>query len=786
MIIYLCILKIFRARTHSKRATTYDFSVQEQLMKVRKSYLTILFSVIMAVCLALTQFVTVGAEPADPQGLYDANKDTVAAIDADGYFAQLLDKAKTDAAYVPVMESVVEVANAYKDMVDGHKQEDYFASDWTDVSKIMALTAAYIKLTADNYLNYNENNKYLLRVITDEKNIDDKYETIDKAYEAKKQAAAKDVEAKKQTLLKANTANPSGSPDKIVGFYDEQGVSEIEAIKNKFDTDLAAKALDKADYNGSVQEVKDLADKAKADMAAVRKNIVERAYDTLQDYYATEKGTKPGDLAAEKQAATQDALRAQQFLSGVSPEVMKEYSSERKAFEDFFDENEIDDSEYANKATLETADGAVKVTAYDEEENEFAVFVAKCTLQAYNIVTTSPKRHNAETAIAKENDQLRIAYFIDVVVYNGIETWEAPTEYDGKQVHYHVSIDLNKYYKNYVEEGGAFLSKLIGMGKQGPDMTNSITDCANYLKSNDGSLCYRYYKEGVDGAVKSLEGSLEEGTLMFETNLLGAVAVTENQKADLLLNPIFWLICIGALILLIVIIVLIVKFARYRVKFYSNGGSRVKSVTARKGESFVMPDNPTREGYIFAGWFEDDELTRRFVTTEIARRKGLKVYAKWAQIIAAPVEVAEPAPETAAEAPAAAEGPSEEQLTNFYAEVRKTALGYALAAENEKAKDGMMLVRAYMKNDGVYVYAATDPEAAGAEKAEGALAAETPAYVKVTNDEELAKAKELVDKTMTEYGLEPTGQEVGELKEGMSKGFGYRLKFDNAEGEDAE
>ena len=194
-----------------------------------------------------------------------------------------------------------------------------------------------------------------------------------------------------------------------------------------------------------------------------------------------------------------------------------------------------------------------------------------------------------------------------------------------------------------------------------------------------------------------------------------------------------------------------------------------------------MPDNPTREGYIFAGWFEDDELTRRFVTTEIARRRGLKAYAKWAQIIAAPVEVAEQVEDTTAAA-----GPSEEQLTNFYAEVRKTALGYALAAENEKAKDGMMLVRAYMKNDGVYVYAAIDPEAAGAEKAEGALAEETPAYVKVTNDEELAKAKELVDKTMTEYGLEPTGQEVGELKEGMSKGFGYRLKFDNAEGADAE
>ncbi|HBK01734.1 MAG TPA: hypothetical protein DDY77_01710, partial [Clostridiales bacterium] len=53
------------------------------------------------------------------------------------------------------------------------------------------------------------------------------------------------------------------------------------------------------------------------------------------------------------------------------------------------------------------------------------------------------------------------------------------------------------------------------------------------------------------------------------------------------------------------------------------------TVKARKGESFVMPENPVKAGYVFAGWYEDKELTRRFLDTVITRRKNIKVYAKW-------------------------------------------------------------------------------------------------------------------------------------------------------------
>ena len=763
-------------------------------MKFKKSYAAILLSVILTVVFAVMQVISVGAEPADPQKLYDDNKDTVAAIDDGNYFAELLTFASSDASYVAVMEEVVKVADKYVEYDAEFKAEDYMASDWTEISHIKALTLAYVKLSGENYLNYNTGDKYLLRILADEKTITDDYQTLEQAYAAKKAAAAADVAARKEAILKANTTNPDGKPETVVGYYDQTGVSEVEAIKSAFDRDLEALTLDKSDYNGSVQQVNDLAARAKSNMASVRKNVVERAYDKLSDYYAIEKGTKEGDAAAAKSDATRAINGTNNFFNNATPEVKKEYSNQKKAFEDFFDENEIDDSAYVDRSYIATAGGEVTITATDEAGNELTVFPAKALLKVYNLVATSPKRHNAETAIAKINDKLAVGYFIEIEIVNSVEKWTAPTEYDGKTVVYHVAVDLDGYYNTYAAKSKSMVSNMLGLARKYEDQKDKITDCADYLKSNDGSLCYWYFIEGDEGAVKSLKYSLEDGTLMFETNMLGNLCITVNEMASYLTNPLFWLLAACALVLLIILIVLLVKFARYRVVFYSNGGTHVRSVRARKGESFVMPNNPTRDGYIFAGWYEDIDLTRRFVTTVMTRRRKIKVYAKWAEIIAAPVEVEEPAPapeatpavapvavvvEPAAEsAPAEPTAPTDEKLTEYYAEVRKTALGYALAAENEKAVDGMMLIRAYKKDDGVYVYAAIDPEASGAEKAEGALAADTPAMLKVTNDEELAKAKELIGKTMTEYGLEPTGKEVGELKEGASKGFGYRLKFE--------
>lgn len=39
------------------------------------------------------------------------------------------------------------------------------------------------------------------------------------------------------------------------------------------------------------------------------------------------------------------------------------------------------------------------------------------------------------------------------------------------------------------------------------------------------------------------------------------------------------------------------------VSFDSNGGSSVADVEVKKGENIPCPDDPTRDGYVFCGWF---------------------------------------------------------------------------------------------------------------------------------------------------------------------------------------
>lgn len=48
---------------------------------------------------------------------------------------------------------------------------------------------------------------------------------------------------------------------------------------------------------------------------------------------------------------------------------------------------------------------------------------------------------------------------------------------------------------------------------------------------------------------------------------------------------------------------------QYTIKFNSNDGSAVDSITANYDILVTKPADPTREGYTFAGWFKDENLT---------------------------------------------------------------------------------------------------------------------------------------------------------------------------------
>ena len=67
---------------------------------------------------------------------------------------------------------------------------------------------------------------------------------------------------------------------------------------------------------------------------------------------------------------------------------------------------------------------------------------------------------------------------------------------------------------------------------------------------------------------------------------------------------------------------------QYAVSFETNGGSTIDPVKVSRGRTLVLPTDPTRAYYAFAGWYEDEALTQAFdLSTPITANKTL--YAKW-------------------------------------------------------------------------------------------------------------------------------------------------------------
>ena len=73
------------------------------------------------------------------------------------------------------------------------------------------------------------------------------------------------------------------------------------------------------------------------------------------------------------------------------------------------------------------------------------------------------------------------------------------------------------------------------------------------------------------------------------------------------------------------------EVSSYTVKFDSQGGTEVPSLTVEKGKEITLPEPPTREGYEFAGWYLSADSAEVFLDkTEIT--KPITLYAKWLKL----------------------------------------------------------------------------------------------------------------------------------------------------------
>lgn len=72
------------------------------------------------------------------------------------------------------------------------------------------------------------------------------------------------------------------------------------------------------------------------------------------------------------------------------------------------------------------------------------------------------------------------------------------------------------------------------------------------------------------------------------------------------------------------------------IRFESNGGTKVPDQTARYGEKIVKPEDPTREGFEFDGWYSDLDRTTLWNFDTDTVTGNLTLYAGWQETTVAP------------------------------------------------------------------------------------------------------------------------------------------------------
>ena len=66
----------------------------------------------------------------------------------------------------------------------------------------------------------------------------------------------------------------------------------------------------------------------------------------------------------------------------------------------------------------------------------------------------------------------------------------------------------------------------------------------------------------------------------------------------------------------------------FTITFDTQGGSEIKPITIAEGTTITFPRNPTKEGYIFDGWYLSDAFVEKFVATKTITG-DITLYAKW-------------------------------------------------------------------------------------------------------------------------------------------------------------
>lgn len=87
------------------------------------------------------------------------------------------------------------------------------------------------------------------------------------------------------------------------------------------------------------------------------------------------------------------------------------------------------------------------------------------------------------------------------------------------------------------------------------------------------------------------------------------------------------LVSLVLLVIISIILFILFRIPRYTVQFDSTGGTVVKNQKVKEGNMAIRPSFPSKEGYVFLGWYLDDKLYLFDESIE----KDITLIAKWTQ-----------------------------------------------------------------------------------------------------------------------------------------------------------
>lgn len=88
-------------------------------------------------------------------------------------------------------------------------------------------------------------------------------------------------------------------------------------------------------------------------------------------------------------------------------------------------------------------------------------------------------------------------------------------------------------------------------------------------------------------------------------------------------------IIVACIAVIVILVALDLRNPGFTITFDSKGGTDVAPQNQMYGELLELPEEPTREGYVFTGWYLDSACDERWQETEDVIECDLTLYAGW-------------------------------------------------------------------------------------------------------------------------------------------------------------